>query len=226
MAFFHRAAACAALALAALLAGCAAVAPPQPPVAHEVEPFPQSEPPVARKGQAGGVFVPQTPWLLTSDSRAFRPGDVLTVVLQETTQASKQADTQFGKGSSLSIAPSTFRGKTLRTDIGLESQNDFNGTASSTQQNTLRGAITVIVHNVLPNGLLLIQGEKSLYLNQGEEFIRLSGYVRPGDIDTDNRVSSQRIANANIAYSGRGTLADANSAGWLTRFFVSPWMPF
>ncbi|XAH22429.1 flagellar basal body L-ring protein FlgH [Xylophilus sp. GW821-FHT01B05] len=212
--------------VATMLVGCANMAPPEPPVARNVEPFPLPDPAVARKGRAGGVFGSEVPWQLTSDSRAFRPGDVLTVVLQETTQASKQAGTKFGKGSSLSFAPAVIAGKSLKTDIGLESQNDFNGSSSSTQQNTLQGAITVIVHNVLPNGLLLIQGEKSLYLNQGEEFIRLNGYVRPGDIDTDNRVSSQRIANANIAYSGRGTLADANSAGWLTRFFVSPLAPF
>jgi flagellar L-ring protein precursor FlgH len=65
-----------------------------------------------------------------------------------------------------------------------------------------------------------------LTLNQGEEFVRLRGYVRAADIDADNRVSSLRIANARIAYSGQGTLADANSPGWLTRFFSSPYMPF
>ena len=88
------------------------------------------------------------------------------------------------------------------------------------------GAITAVVVEVLPNGLLRIAGEKSLWLNQGEEFIRLSGYVRGQDIDAANRVSSQRLANARIAYSGSGTLADANTPGWLTRFFNSPWMPF
>jgi flagellar L-ring protein precursor FlgH len=65
-----------------------------------------------------------------------------------------------------------------------------------------------------------------LYLNQGEEFVRLSGYVRANDIDSDNSVSSQRVANARIAYSGRGALADANTAGWLTRLFSSPLIPF
>ena len=54
----------------------------------------------------------------------------------------------------------------------------------------------------------------------------MSGYVRAADVDSDNRLSSQRIANARIAYSGKGALADANNAGWLTRFFNSPWMPF
>lgn len=84
----------------------------------------------------------------------------------------------------------------------------------------------MVVQDVLPNGLLQIRGDKSLTLNQGEEIIQVSGYVRPDDVDTDNRLSSRRIANARISYTGRGTLADSNTAGWLTRFFTSPWMPF
>jgi flagellar L-ring protein FlgH len=205
-----------------LLPACAAFRPPQPP-SDELPP-----PPVvtAPKGEAGGVFSPQIPWTLVSDSRAFRPGDVLTVVLQETTQASKSADTRFAKQSSVGIAPSTVGGSTIDTDVSLAAEREFEGNATSMQQNALQGAITVIVQEVLPNGLLRVGGEKSLYLNQGEEFVRVAGYVRSQDIDSDNRVSSQRIANARIAYSGRGPLSDANSAGWLTRFFASPWMPF
>ncbi|RJF96688.1 flagellar basal body L-ring protein FlgH [Noviherbaspirillum cavernae] len=213
------------IAAALLLPGCAAIAPPQ------AQPGPSDDPPPAvqsaqRKGQSGGVFVSEAAWSLTSDSRAFRTGDVVTVVLQEVTQASKRAGTSFEKESSVAVTPTVIAGKTIKTDIGAGAQRDFAGNASSTQQNMLQGAITVIVQEVLPNGLLRVSGEKSLYLNQGEEFIRLRGYVRAADIDTDNRVSSQRIANARIAYSGQGVLADANAPGWLTRFFASPWMPF
>ena len=105
-------------------------------------------------------------------------------------------------------------------------KRDVDGNATSTQQNALTGAITVVVQEVLPNGLLKVSGEKNLTLNQGEEMLRLKGYLRPADIDSNNQVSSQRIANAKIVYSGQGTLADANTAGWLTRFFNGPWMPF
>lgn len=212
---------CAALVLVA----CASFPEQAPPVDDGVRlSLPQ---PVVRKGQGGGVFSTEAPWTLTSDSRAFRPGDLLTVVLLETTQASKTADTKFGKSSGVTIAPSVLFGKAQpKTEVGIDASRDFAGSASSTQQNTLQGAITVVVHEVLPNGLLRVQGEKSLYLNQGEEFVRLSGYVRAGDIDSDNRVSSQRVANARIAYSGRGAGQDANNAGWLTRFFTSPLMPF
>ena len=108
----------------------------------------------------------------------------------------------------------------------IDAERDFAGDSASTQQNALTGSITVIVQEVLPNGLLQVAGEKSLTLNQGEEFLRLRGYLRAADIDADNQVSSQRIANARIAYSAQGTLADATTPGWMTRFFASPWMPF
>jgi len=213
------------LLIAAMIAmgGCAVTPPVAPPLADA--PMPPVQP-TDRKGQSGGLFNARSAWVLTNDSRAFRSGDVLTVILAETTQASKRSGTSLDKSSSVNVQPITLAGSLLDTGVGLSADREFSGGSSSTQQNALEGAITVVVHEVLPNGLLRVSGEKSLWLNQGEEFIRLSGFVRSEDIDTTNRVSSQRIANARIAYSGTGTLADANSPGWLTRFFTSPWMPF
>jgi len=164
---------------------------------------------------------------LTSDARAYRVGDVVTVILQETTQASKRAGTSFNKGSSVSVAPLGVLGKSFgKTAIDVSADRSFAGDSTSTQQNALSGALTVIVQEVLPNGLLRVAGEKTMTLNQGEEFVRLKGYVRAADVDADNQVSSLRVANARIAYSAKGVLADANSAGWLTRFFTGPLMPF
>jgi flagellar L-ring protein precursor FlgH len=211
------------LGVALLLSACAAMRPPQLPPESAA---PLTLPVAAHKGEAGGVFQAATPWTLVSDNHAFRPGDVLTVVLEETTQASKSADTSFGKKSTVNFKAPVLAGKSIKADVALDAQRDFTGTATSTQQNALQGAITVIVQDVMPNGLLRVRGEKSLYLNQGEELVRVVGYVRSADIDSDNRVSSQRIANARIAYAGSGSLNDANSPGWLTRFFASPWMPF
>ncbi|CDG82542.1 flagellar basal body L-ring protein FlgH [Janthinobacterium agaricidamnosum] len=207
------------------LAGCAAPAPaPRGNPADEAPPMARNAP---RGGISGGVYNPESGLALTSDSRAFRVGDVVTVALQETTQASKKAGTSFNKGSSVAISPLTVLGKTLsKTEIDAAAKRGFSGDATSTQQNALSGAITVIVQEVLPNGLLRVQGEKTLTLNQGEEFVRLRGYLRSADIDSNNQVSSLRIANARIAYSAQGTLAEANTPGWLTRFFVGPWMPF
>ena len=181
---------------------------------------------MARGGVSGGVFTADTV-SLTSDSRAYRVGDAVTVILQETTQASKRAGTSISKGSSIGISPLAALGKVYdKAAVDITADRDFQGDATSTQQNALSGSLTVIVQEVLPNGLLRVAGEKNLMLNQGEEFVRLKGFVRAADVDADNRVSSLRVANARIAYSARGALAEANTPGWLTRFFNSPLMPF
>jgi flagellar L-ring protein precursor FlgH len=210
-------------AAALILAGCASRVPLTTPAPDDMLPLPRA---AARGGVSGGVFnadaVP-----LTSDSRAYRVGDAVTVLLQETTQASKRAGTSFNKGSSVAVAPLGVLGKSLgKTAIDLSADRGFAGDSTSTQQNALSGALTVLVQEVLPNGLLRVAGEKSLTLNQGEEFLRLKGFLRAADIDADNQVSSLRVANARISYSAQGALADANTPGWLTRFFVGPLMPF
>ena len=208
---------------AILLTGCAS-APPRQAMNDDDDFVPMAR--SASRGVSGGVFTGETV-SLTSDSRAFRVGDAVTVILQETTQASKRAGTSFSKGSSVGVSPLGALGKTFgKTAIDISADREFEGDATSTQQNALSGALTVIVQEVLPNGLLRVAGEKNLTLNQGEEFVRLKGFIRAQDIDNDNQVSSLRVANARIAYSGKGALADANQPGWLSRFFNSPLFPF
>ncbi len=205
----------------ALLAGCAQI-----PQVRESEPELPPVPLASAKGSGGGVFSAYGAASLVADKRAFRPGDVLTVVLEETTQASKRAGTQFDKKSGVEISPAVIGSNSYKTNVGIDAGRNFNGAASSSQQNSLSGSLTVVVQQVLPNGLMLVKGEKQLTLNQGEEYLRLAGYVRVDDVDSNNRISSQRIANARIGYAGRGALSDANAAGWLMRVFNSPWMPF
>jgi flagellar L-ring protein precursor FlgH len=205
-----------------LLAGCASRAPVVQPVDEAPVPVTRA----AARGVSGGVFSSDA-LSLTSDARAYRVGDVVTVILQETTQASKRAGTSFNKGSSVGVSPVGVLGKTFaKTGVDISADRSFSGDSTSTQQNALSGALTVIVQEVLPNGLLRVAGEKNMTLNQGEEFVRLKGYIRAADVDAENQVSSLRVANARIAYSAKGVLADANQAGWLTRFFTGPLMPF
>ncbi|WP_115089189.1 flagellar basal body L-ring protein FlgH [Pandoraea pulmonicola] len=207
------------------LAGCIALPldPAVPDFADDDLPPPAA---VSLRGTSGGVFNAATTASLASDGRAFRPGDTLTITLDETTQASKRAGTSFKKGSDMEVAPGKVFGMNVDLDTAIGGSRSFDGSGASSQQNTLRGEITVVVHQVMPGGLLQVKGEKSLSLNQGEEILRVTGYVRQADIDTNNRVSSRRIANARIKYMGKGALSDSNQAGWLTRFFNSPWMPF
>ncbi|MCG8122437.1 MAG: flagellar basal body L-ring protein FlgH, partial [Candidatus Thiodiazotropha taylori] len=97
---------------------------------------------------------------------------------------------------------------------------------SASQGNALSGSITVSVIEVLPNRNLYVRGEKRIGINQGTEYVRLSGIVRPSDISPTNTVASTRIADPTITYVGEGALADANSMGWLSRFFNSVLSPF
>ncbi|MBT0730499.1 flagellar basal body L-ring protein FlgH [Rosenbergiella nectarea] len=174
----------------------------------------------------GGVFTTGFNWSLTQDRRAYRVGDILTVRLDEATQASKQAKTGFDKKNDTTFGiPNVFGHSVNSLSASVDGDRTFNGNGSSQQQNSLKGFITVAVYRVLANGVLVIRGEKWLTLNQGDEYIRITGLVRADDIDRDNSVNSQRIANARISYAGRGALSDANSAGWLTRFFNHPLFP-
>ncbi|MEZ9197100.1 flagellar basal body L-ring protein FlgH [Shewanella sp. 10N.286.54.B9] len=174
----------------------------------------------------GSVYRPGFMLTLFKDKRAFREGDILTVALDEKTYSSKRADTKTNKASGLSIDGQGTTGSNSVAGSGEANMGrTFNGTGSSTQQNQLSGSITVTVAKVLPNGALLIRGEKWLRLNQGDEYLRLLGLIRTDDIGNDNTISSQRIADARIIYGGQGAISDSNRMGWASRYFNSPWFP-
>ena len=164
---------------------------------------------------------------LFSDKRAYRIGDILTVVLDERTLSSKSADANIDKNSNWNVGV-PFAGNLNVSDLGVEvdSSIGFEGESSASQQNFLSGAITVRVTEVLSNGALAISGRKQIRLNQGDEVIELKGIVRAEDIDVANRISSRRIADAQISYEGNGTLSDASRAGWLTQLFTRYLNPF
>lgn len=186
------------------------------------------ETPVADTDVKNGSLLKRAKLLnLFQDRRAYHVGDILTVLLNEETQSSKKANTGIDKKSDTGGTYSAaFPNFTESGSFGIGANRSFNGTSSASQQNTLNGAITVTVSSVLATGALRINGEKWIKLNQGDEYIRLSGLIRIEDIDRSNRISSQRIADARITYSGRGALAESNQQGWLSRFFNSGWFPF
>lgn len=203
-----------------------------------VQPDPQYAPVDLKSAQFqpepnGSIFQPGRSVRLFEDNRAYRIGDVLSVTLSESTNASKSAATTTSKEdevdlSALAIFGST--GPTINGNLALtnniDGERDFSGSGDSAQSNSLSGEIAVTVTDILPNGNLLVRGEKIIGLNQGSEFIRLSGLVRPQDISSANTVTSRKIANARIYYGGGGVVAESNSRGWLARFFDSPLFPF
>jgi len=182
----------------------------------------------------GAIFQAGYGLALYEDIRAHQVGDILTIVLSERTNATKQASTSTSKDSSVEVPNPTVFGNPFRfntkarnsLETSMESANAFDGAGDSAQSNSLTGNVTVTVAEVLPNGNLIVQGQKRMTINQGEEFVRFSGIVRPADINPDNTILSTKVANARIAYVGEGMVADANSQGWLGRFFNSKWWPF
>jgi flagellar L-ring protein precursor FlgH len=194
--------------------------------------------PVAPAAQTGptqysdSIFQSGSAWYLLEDIKPRRVGDMLTVTLQEKTDAKKLADTETKKATDNEIAAATILGAPITASdrellaTKLKSQYDFKGEADTQQSNSLTGSVTVTVVEVQANGNLVVQGEKWVTINQGDEYIRLRGIVRPSDINPDNTISSERVANAQIQYSGEGSIANANEQGWLAKFFNSPWMPF
>ena len=105
--------------------------------------------------------------------------------------------------------------------LSTDNSSKFKGNASANQSNSLSGQISVSVVKVYSNGNLQVQGEKWLMLNNGNEYVRVTGIIRPSDISSDNTVSSQRIANARIQYGGTGDFADTQERGLISRLFNS-----
>ena len=180
----------------------------------------------------GSIFQAGRSVRLFEDNKAFRIGDLLSVTLSESTNASKSAATNTTKDDELDMSAAALLG-TVPTYNGdaflsneLSAERGFSGNGDSAQSNSLNGEIAVMVTDILPNGTLVVRGEKIIGLNQGQEFIRLSGLVRPQDVSANNVVFSRKLANARIYYGGGGVIAEANAKGWLSRLFDSPMFPF
>lgn len=183
--------------------------------------------PVYTPASSGTIYQAGGDVRLFEDLRAARVGDILTVRLVEQTDASVNSGTSTSKSTSGSLSNPTILGRTPTWDGvplfdgSIGGETEFAGSGASNQSNSLVGDITVTVVERLPNGNLRIQGEKELMLNQGKEYIRLTGIVRPYDINPSNTVLSDKVADAQIAYSSRGVLAAANRMGFFARFFNS-----
>jgi flagellar L-ring protein precursor FlgH len=197
---------------------------PDPVVARVLPPpTPRTDGAIFQSGQQIELF---------ADLKARRVGDVLTIRLTEVTNASKSAVTKTTKTTTVNNTGPTILGKTITAGgvpiltTTLAGADSFDGEGSSTQGNSLAGSLTVTVMEVQPNGNLVVQGDKTIKLNQGDEFVHVSGVVRFADIQADNTVTSDRISDAHISYSGKGVINSANQMGWLARFFNSVFSPY
>ena len=205
--------------------GCSPRVVYRDPLPLPVREFASSEP------ANGAIYQTGHGVLLFEDMKARKPGDLITVILDEQTVASKSASTSSSKDSTLDIPTPTLLGSTATlqgrpASTSLDSGNSFSGSGDSSQSNSLSGNITVTVIDVMANGNLLVSGKKMLTLNQGRELVSISGVIRPIDLTADNRIESSKIAQAEITYSGSGMIADSNRAGWLTRVLNGKLWPF
>ncbi|PUE57987.1 hypothetical protein B9Z45_07815 [Limnohabitans sp. 2KL-17] len=220
------------------LAGCAA---PNAPMAHS----PQFAPilPVALEKPrmaTGAIYNGRQSDNWFGRVRTYTPGDVITVLLNESTQAGRQQSNNLKRASTNDVVPEGLTSKALRLPgkifgskgegaldgVNLNSATiESTGTGQADQRANLSGAVSVTVVEVLSNGNLMVRGEKQLALTEGAEIIQVSGIIRPEDISPNNTVQSRRLANAQIAYRGTGDMANATKAGWGTSALMKLW-PF
>jgi len=173
-------------------------------------------------------------------SRNYRVGDLITVLLNESTQANRQQRGNVSREASNDVIPSGLTSKVMRIpgkvfgsnaagaleDLNLTNAKvESTGTGEANQLATLNGAVSVTVVEVLANGNLMVRGEKQLALTEGSEIIQVSGILRPNDVSPNNMVQSRRLANAQISYRGTGDMANASKAGWGTSALLKLW-PF
>lgn len=225
-----------------LLAGCATtdvVSPGDDPAYTPALPESPSRADAGNSPRSSGsLYHQRTAMNFFETMKAKRVGDLLTVVMTEVTNGISEMDTQTEKTTTSTIANPTVLGQNIlfpkrnvlpfisghtptAGDVNLSGTTSFDGQADSTQRSQLTGTITVTVAEVLRNGNLVVRGEKWFTIGSGREYIRLKGIVRQQDITPDNTVSSQKIADARLYYSGAGQNQQSTVMGWLTKFFTS-----
>jgi flagellar L-ring protein precursor FlgH len=217
---------------AVLLSGCAEVGerdlPPEriyvsPRTAEAVSPD-------------GSIFSQIAQDGLLGQERARGPGDLVTVLIEENVTASTSASNGSSRTSkTTALSAGALKGiDTAFAKAGLPWPLDMNPAASgidssgkgtAAAEGNIKGQLTAVVTEVMPNGLLAIRAYKRMQLSTGSQIVRLNGLVRPSDIQPDNTVRSRRLADADISFAGAGELADASRSGWMNRALLRFW-PF
>lgn len=207
------------------MAGCALV-PPEPVVLGPTTAVPPA-PPMQVARPTGSIFQPTVygNYPLFEDRRPRNVGDVVTIVLEERTNAAKNVATNTNRQGSVGLgigAMPSFMDGVINADLDADAsgENAMQGTGNSSANNTFTGNITTTVVGVLPNGNLQVAGEKQIAINRGSEYVRFSGVVDPRSITGNNSVSSTRVADARIEYRSKGTMDEVQTMGWLQRFFL------
>ena len=222
-----------ALTAALLVSGCVTLNPP-PPVD-----MPSTAPPVLQpreqtaQNPTGSLFNASRYRPMFEDQRARMVGDSVTVQIVERVSASQSTDSKVGRANELSTGITSLpllRGGAEKTvadalTLGAESKNDFKGSGATSSNNTFTGSIATTVVDVLPNGHLVIAGEKQIGVNHNVDVLRFTGTVDPRSLRPGSTVASTQVANLRVESRSRGQAGEAQSIGWLSRFFLNV-MPF
>ena len=211
-----------------MLSGCTAQVPlASDPLFAPAMPMPRS----VEAAPTGGIFRAGVSDGMLSQNRRFQVGDVITVLLSESTQANRQQNTDVSRESTNNAVPPGLstrlsNASSLLNGVNLNSATiESSGSGTANQRASLNGSISVTVVEVLPNGHLALRGEKQMTLSEGTEVIQVSGIVRSEDVAPNNTVQSRRLADARFIYRGEGDIARSNAPGWGTRGLLKLW-PF
>lgn len=216
---------CAGAALIGLLAsGCESL-PRNERVDFAQPPAPAMAPAPAARAPTGSLFHAASYRPSFEDRRARMVGDTVTILIIENVTASQKSSSTANRSSSMDagvtafpFAPASQLGK---LSLGTSSNNDFSGAGGTESANTFSGSITTTVVDVLPNGHLVVAGEKQIGVNQNVDVLRFSGTVDPRSVQPGSIVSSTQVANARIESRGRGAQNEAQTVGWIARFFMA-----
>jgi flagellar L-ring protein precursor FlgH len=208
----------------AWLAGCTVTTPQTAKVDFAMPamaPYPGQNVPT---GPASGSLFQSTTYRVGfEDRRARQVGDTVTIRIVENVSASQQSSSTANRSGSISggitAVPGLSAGSLGKFDIGAENKSDFSGKGGTSATNTFSGSITTVVAEVLPNGHLVVVGEKQIGLNQNVDVLRFTGTIDPLAIQPGSVVLSTNVANVRVESRGRGPQYEAQTVGWLTRFF-------
>ncbi|MBU3696415.1 flagellar basal body L-ring protein FlgH [Dechloromonas sp.] len=213
------------LLLSLMLAGCTTTPPTNVHQPMTARPSARYDAPVGN----GAIFQAGYSRPMFEDRRARFVGDTITIKITESTTASAKNSNKLDKSNSQKASVSALAGlpgqSLLGMNLGATSSTAFSGKGEAANNNAFSGSITATVIDVMPNGNLLVSGEKQLSIGEEQEFVRLSGVVNPSFVDFSNSIDSSKVADARIEYKSAGQISEGQVMGWLARFFLNV-LPF
>lgn len=209
-----------------MLGACGAMPPPAKVDFADIRPQPQASTNAAPRPASGSIYANATYRPAFEDRRARLVGDTVTINIVEAVTASQVTSSTVNRNTSAANAitppvPGVLGPDLTNLNMSVKTDNNFSGKGGTAATNTFTGSITTTVMEVLPNGHLLVAGEKQIGVNQNVDVMRFTGTVDPRQLQPGSVISSTQVANVRVESKGRGAQGEAQTVGWLSRFFLS-----